>query len=141
MLTSDTRFIFNLAVNIEHTNWRCLQTSIHTECRPFSHPNSVKVHNRPAVLVDIVTFQGCTRDSVDKCSAEISNVLQSCSEFSTNFASNFCNNRLTVCSMLAFCFSFDPRFSYIQIVYPPVHSSHTNAVFRRFCHFFDNCTK
>ena len=35
------------------------------------------------------SFQSCSGDPIDECSAEVSHVLQSCTEFTTHFASNF----------------------------------------------------
>jgi len=85
---------------------------------------------------DIVTFQWCTGYSINECSAEVSHVLQSLTEFTANFASNFYDTWIVIWSTMADHFCLNPTLCYVHIIYPAVHGSCTDALF---CHACSEC--
>ena len=82
---------------------------------------------------DIVTFQWCTGYSINECSAEVSHVLQSRTEFTANFASNFYDTWIVIWSTLAVHFCLNPTLRYVHIIYPAVHGSCTDVLFCHAC--------
>jgi len=65
--------------------------------------------------------------------AEVSHVLQSRTEFTANFASNFYDTRIAIWSTMAVHFCLNPTLCYVHIINPAVHGSCTDALFCHAC--------